>query len=108
MGRYGVDVEAVDSLVTPEIRRGLSAAESGSRVVIVMDEIGKMELLSGLFRQAALAAFDSPARCLATILARPHPYADPLRSRPDVEVVTVTRQNRQGLPRWIAERLVEG
>ena len=105
VGRYGVNVEAMDRFAVPEIERGLAAAKAKSGVVIVMDEIGKMELFSRSFQQAAIAALDSPARVVATIMARPHPFADSLKARSDVRVVTVTRQNRDELARQIAEML---
>jgi nucleoside-triphosphatase len=98
VGRYGVNVEAMDRLVVPEIERGVAAAGSRADVIIVMDEIGKMELFSRSFREAASGAFDSPARVLGTIMARPQPFADALKARADVEVVNVTRDNRDSLP----------
>jgi nucleoside-triphosphatase len=107
VGRYGVHVEAMDRLVVPEIERGVAAASSRSDVVIVMDEIGKMELFSQAFQEAVLSAFDSPARVLATIMARPHPFADRLKVRGDVRLISVTRQNRESLAGSTVGKLLE-
>jgi nucleoside-triphosphatase len=105
VGRYGVALEAIDRLVIPELERGIVAARDGSRVVLIMDEIGKMELFSDTFRQAVLAAFDGPARVLATIMAKSHPFADRLKECDDVALITVSERNRDRLPTEIAQRL---
>jgi nucleoside-triphosphatase len=101
VGRYGVRPEVMERLVVPEIERGLAEAKRRPDVVLVMDEIGKMELFSRAFQRAALGAFDSGARVVATVLARPHPFAEALKRRPDVALVVVTPQNREGLPQQV-------
>ncbi len=106
VGRYGVRLEAMDQLVVPEIQRAMTAAAGPSGGVIILDEIGKMELYSAAFRGAVLAALESDARVLATIMARPHPFADQVKRRPDVVLWTVTRENRDDLPQQVAEILL--
>lgn len=105
VGRYGVNVEAMDRLVVPEIARAIATASSSPGVVLVMDEIGRMELFSAQFREAVLSAFDSPARVLATIMARAHPFADSLKQRPDVTLLTVRPENREKVTAQIVEML---
>jgi len=106
VGKYGVNVEAMQRLVVPEIERAIAAARTGARAVIVMDEIGKMELFSRSFQQVVVSALDSPAWVLATVMLRPHPFADSLKARSDVQVVTVTAENRSGLAERILEQLL--
>jgi nucleoside-triphosphatase len=106
VGRYGVNVAAMDGLVVPEIERGVAAASMRADVIIVMDEIGKMELISQGFREAVSHALDSQARVLGTIMARPHPFADALKVRGDVGIVTVTRDNRERLRTSIVEAVL--
>ena len=48
VGKYGVDVEMFEGAACPEIEAGLEAG-----VLIVIDEIGKMELFSERFRRVA-------------------------------------------------------
>jgi len=105
VGKYGVKVEVMERLVVPEIERGLAAAKRKPGVVVVMDEIGKMELFSRAFQQVVVSAFDSAARVLATIVAGPHRFADSLKKRADVKLITLTRQNRESLAEEIAEFL---
>ncbi|MDY6906722.1 MAG: NTPase [Chloroflexota bacterium] len=89
VGRYGVDVEALD-------RVGVAAIEEAcrERELVVIDEIGRMELFSTRFREAAAAAIDSDKRVLGAIMLAPHPWADEIKRRPQVEVLPVTRENR--------------
>jgi len=93
VGRYGVDVAALD-------RVGVAALEQAvtqSRVILI-DEIGKMELFSQAFKEAVLAAMDGQAPVIATVMARPHPWVDALKARPDVTLWQVTVENRDLMP----------
>jgi len=82
-----------------------------ARVLLVIDEIGKMESLSDPFRDFVERAFRSGSPILATIRARGLRLAEDLRSRAGVETWEVTRGNRDtpatgrgggGRPRWPA------
>jgi len=44
VSKYGVDVAAVDTVAVAEINRAVGAGQRGA--VLVIDEIGKMELMS--------------------------------------------------------------
>ncbi len=102
VGRYGVHLEDLERIAVPAIQR---AAEAGR--IVVIDEIGKMELFSRAFRDAVLHALDSDARVLATIHRRRDPFSDGIRDRADVAVHEVTRENRDRLVEEIRERLME-
>jgi nucleoside-triphosphatase len=71
----------------------LDAARQGHLVVI--DEIGKMELLSPRFREAVLTALESGVPLLGTIMLAPHPFADAVKARPDVTLLHLSPDNRQ-------------
>jgi nucleoside-triphosphatase len=93
VGKYGVDLDALDRVGVPAVR---AAIEAGGLVVI--DEIGKMELASAAFRQAVEAALASGVPVLGTILFAPHPWADRIKAHPRVTLIEVTRANRDRLP----------
>jgi nucleoside-triphosphatase len=104
VGRYGVDVDAVDMLATGAILDAIS-----HKNIVVIDEIGRMELFSGPFRSAVLRALDSPKVVLGVIMEKPDPYADSVKARKDVELVRVTEKNRDEIPVLLktkAERLL--
>ncbi len=102
VGKYGVDVDALERVGVPAIR----AAVRGGRLVVI-DEIGKMEMASAAFREAVAAALRSPAVVLGTILAAPHPWADRIKADPAVRLIEVTVANRETLPAELARQLEE-
>jgi nucleoside-triphosphatase len=75
--------------------------------VYVIDEIGKMELLSVQFRQKVIDLLARPASLLGTIALRGRGFVEQLKSRNDVEVIEVTRENRDRLPGQIAKRILQ-
>ncbi len=104
VGRYGVDIRALENVGVGAIHRALAF-----RRVLIIDEIGRMELYSPAFVQALTAAFDSPKPLVATIMDRPHPSALLFKTRGDVIMWAVTHQNRSQLParvlEWVQNRL---
>ena len=102
VGRYGVKL---DDLERVGVRAILRAVEEPETALVVIDEIGKMELFSLAFRDAVEAALASPKPVLATIMAGRQPWVEALKLRPDVFVTEVTPQNREALPdrivRWL-------
>jgi nucleoside-triphosphatase len=61
--------------------------------LVVIDEIGKMELFSANFREVVLQIIDSGKMVLGTIVLNPNPWADAIKRQPRVKLVTVTRTN---------------
>lgn len=89
VGKYGVDVDKLDEV-------GVSAlleAEHHCELVVV-DEIGKMELYSDGFREAVFRIIDGGKKLLGTIMLNPNPWADEIKLKPQVNLVEVTRYNR--------------
>ena len=97
VGRYGVDLEAFEALALPEIKR------SGKERVVLVDELGKMELASERFREATVALFDEPVPIVASVQTRPHPFLAGLKER--AETLPLTAANRDRLPGELAQRL---
>jgi nucleoside-triphosphatase len=102
VGRYGVDLEAFERVALPAVER-----PPEGRVVLI-DELGKMELASKLFRVAVVALFDEQVPIVATVQLSRHPLTDALKERPEVERIRLTTSNRDRLPGEIAERLGVG
>ena len=100
VGKYGVDLECVDGIGATAIKRGIKAGKT-----IIIDEIGKMEIISRSFRLAVLDALDSKCAVIGTMLFKRQPFCDSIRSRKDVEIIEVTEENREKLPGMILEKL---
>jgi nucleoside-triphosphatase THEP1 len=97
-----VDTDALDRLGVSALRQALKESD-----LIVIDEIGKMELLSPLFREVVTQAINSGKRVLGTIMLNPHPFADEIKRHPEVEVLLVTRDNRPQVMNEVLDWLVE-
>lgn len=99
VGKYGVDLSAFEKLALPSL-------DADAKTVVVIDELGKMELFSDSFRKGVGRLFESGGRVLATVHVFRHPFTDALKRRDDVEVVRVRAANRDDLPTVLADRLV--
>jgi nucleoside-triphosphatase len=99
VGRYGVDLQAFERIALPEF-----ATKSD---VMLIDELGKMELASSAFVTAVRGLFDRKTSVAATVHTFRDPFTDALKARPDVELVRLTRENRDSLPGQIVELLLE-
>jgi nucleoside-triphosphatase len=97
VGRYGVVHDDLERVAIPALRAPAD--------VVVVDELGKMELGSAAFRDAVTALLDRPVAVVATVHARPDPFTDELKRRPSVAVLSLTRSNRDELPSVIAHKL---
>lgn len=98
VGRYGVDLEAFERVALPALR-----ASPGD--VVLIDELGKMELASETFRVEVEEIFDRQVALAATLQVARHPFTDGLRRRPGIEVIRLTAGNRDALPQHLAEVL---
>jgi len=103
VGRYGVDVGAIERVGVAALRRAMEQ----DRIVIV-DEIGKMELFCGPFKEAVLAAVGGPYAVVATAMAKPNPWVDALKAMPNVTLWEVTAENRDRLAGRVLEWLAGG
>jgi nucleoside-triphosphatase len=101
ISKYGVDLSALETFAIPAM---LDAVEHNKLVVI--DEIGPMQLLSPEFRQVVLDILGKSASVLGSIVWRSTPFTDQIKSRPDVTLLEVTPENREELFEVILE-LVE-
>ncbi len=90
VSKYGVDIENLEEIGVKSI---LDSLEKNK--VIVIDEIGKMELFSEKFRNAVSAALDSQNKVLATIMLAANPFADEIKRRQDVKIFYLTPENRK-------------
>jgi nucleoside-triphosphatase len=90
VGRYGVDLKTFEDIGVQAVSRAMDAAD-----LIVIDEIGKMELFSPRFQTLLFEVLKGPRPLLGTIVAKPHPAADPIKAHPGVRVQRLTPTNRQ-------------
>lgn len=102
VGRYRVDVPAFERIALPALEQAV--ARGG---VVIIDELGPMELFSERFVHAVRRIFDQDVRVMATIHARSHPVTDELRARAGVELVEITARNRDEVFHMLRDRIVK-
>lgn len=100
VSKYGVDIAAVDRIGVTAIRDALSRDD-----IVVIDEIGRMELTSEQFRDVVMEALDSPKPVLGTIAIRDTNLARRIKKREDTRVIKLTRANFPEIATYV-ERLL--
>jgi nucleoside-triphosphatase len=101
IGRYTVHVGDFEELALSRIDMEMTPAE-----LYVIDEIGRMELESKRFRTSIIELLARPSNLLATVAKRGKGFLDQIKVRNDIELIEVTKENRDELPGTIAERIV--
>jgi nucleoside-triphosphatase len=102
VSKYGVDIDSLERVGVSALRRAVEQCD-----LIIVDEIGKMELFSAGFREAVRQIMESDKRVLGTIMLAPNLWADNIKRHPQVNLVEVTRTNYHrvldDLQRWLNE-----
>jgi nucleoside-triphosphatase len=102
VGKYGVNVEGLEEVGIT----ALQGAQSNCDLVVV-DEIGKMEMLSLKFRSVIEDLISSNRRVLGTILLHHHMWSDIIKARPEVRLIMLNRNNKpqvlSEVTRWLEE-----
>ena len=88
VSKYAVDVGSLDNIGVTALYQAIKESD-----LVIIDEIGKMELLSSSFREAVFKAINSGKKVLGTVMLHPHPFADKIKKHPQVKVIQVSRAN---------------
>ncbi|MDY0293396.1 MAG: NTPase [Candidatus Methanomethylophilaceae archaeon] len=103
IGKLGVDLDKLDHIGVSAIKRACENCD-----VIVIDEVGKMEVESQNFIDAVKEALDSNKPMILTLHKKSrNPLLQDIRRRDDVRILEVTPTNRNLLPYKII-RLMNG
>jgi len=100
VGKYGVNLSTLNGLAIETIQQAI--LQGG---VVVIDEIGPMEIASRGFCQAVLEALESQAIVLGTIVQRSIPFTDGIKHHKHVTLIKVRLDNRDQLPDQILAML---
>jgi nucleoside-triphosphatase len=99
VGKYGVDVAAIDRAADATLgpQRGVE--------LYLVDEIGRMECLSERFVAHMRRILDSRVPLVATVAQRGTGFIAEVKRREDCELWTLTRANRDAMPRRLYARV---
>jgi nucleoside-triphosphatase len=101
VGKYTVNIHDLEQIGAKAIREAINNAD-----VILVDELGPMELHSRIFVESVEAALDSRKHLLATIHKRAtHPLVVKIKSNPRCSILEVTLENRDELANVIVQRI---
>lgn len=92
VSKYGVDIAAIEDVGIPALRQAARQHD-----LVIIDEIGKMELFSTNFQQTVSRMIDQGTRILGTIMYTANPWADAIKNHDQVDLLSLTRDNRHQL-----------
>jgi len=92
VGRYRVSIENLEAVGVGAVRRAIDR-----RQVVIIDEIGKMELISPDFKAIILEALESDLTTISTMGVSGMAFMKAVRRRPDVKIIKITADNRDRL-----------
>jgi nucleoside-triphosphatase len=89
VGKYGVNLEAIDEVAVVSLER---AKEHSS--IIIIDEIGPMEILSQNFCHVVTGLLKAEVDILGSIVKRKLPFTDLVKTHAKVTVLEIHQGNR--------------
>lgn len=92
VGRYGVNIDDLEGIGVKSLDRALRNED-----LVIIDEIGKMEIFSDKFKEKVLDCLHSEKFVLATIGIGGDKYISRIKERDDVIVFEMNRENRDRL-----------
>jgi len=102
IGKYRVNLKDLDEIGANSILNAIKNAD-----IIVIDEIGPMELFSQSFKEAVNQAIDGQKPVIGTIhFKASNPLIRKIKTHEDTEILEVTYQNRATLPHVIVEKVL--
>lgn len=102
VGKYGVDVKKLETVGIQAITRAIELGK-----LIVIDEIGPMQLLSDNLRDAIIQALESRCVIIGTIVQRSFQWTDNLKKDKRISILTVTLENRDHIAEVLVEKILE-
>ncbi|HJT57394.1 MAG TPA: nucleoside-triphosphatase [Ktedonobacteraceae bacterium] len=92
IGRYGIHLDCLETIGLEALYKAMAIKN-----LIVLDEIGPMELYSHRFKRAVIDALNAPRPFLSTIALKSLPWLDTLKQGREIELYTLTPENRNTL-----------
>ncbi|UCF85423.1 MAG: NTPase [Desulfobacteraceae bacterium] len=88
VGKYGINLEDIDHIAVP------SMIPQDEEVIVIIDEIGKMECFSPLFKETVLQILDSKHSVIGSVPLRGNAFIEHIKKRNDVLLIQVSEKNR--------------
>jgi len=103
VSKYRVNLNDLNVIGASSILNAVANAD-----VVVVDEIGPMELFSHTFKEAVAQAIRSEKPMLGTVHHRARdPLITTIKAREDAEILEVTYENRESLHNLIIDKVIQ-
>ena len=100
VSKYKVNIKDLEEIGVKSILNALKENK-----LVLIDEVGSMELYSEEFKKAVTSALDSKNEVLGTIKLTPDPFTDKIKKRKDVRIFYLTQGNREDIKKEIINLL---
>jgi nucleoside-triphosphatase len=102
IGKYVVNLPDLEEVGVKALDIAVREAD-----VVLIDEVGPMEMQSKLFQEAVLRTLSGQKQVIGILHWRmEHPVISAIKARSDLKILEVTHQNRDVLPSEIVDRFV--
>lgn len=91
VGKYGVNLEDIDTIAVP------SMIPQNEEMMVIIDEIGKMECYSPFFRETVMQILESKHSVIGSVPLRGNLFIEQIKKRKDVLLIQVSEKNRDRL-----------
>jgi nucleoside-triphosphatase len=99
VGKYGVNLEDLDQIAVP------SMLPSTPDQIVVVDEIGKMECFSRLFKETLIQVLSSDNLVIGSVAIKGDRFIQSIKERDDVSLVPITEKTRDAALQLFFEKL---
>ena len=99
VGKYGVNLEDLDQIAVPSMLPSIPGQ------IVVIDEIGKMECFSRLFKETLLRVLSSENQAIGSIAIKGDHFIQSIKKRDDVSLVSITEKTRDVALQLFFEKL---
>ncbi|MFH1379570.1 MAG: nucleoside-triphosphatase [bacterium] len=105
-GKYGVDLSVLEAIGVSAMLDALA-----HKKIVVVDEIGSMEILSKKFHETLMKCLLSDIYVLATMRVKSQPFSDDIKQLADKKIFVLNRENfadiKNQIRDWITQCLKE-
>ena len=98
VSKYRVDLDSFEKVAIPALEDAMK-----NKSIIVIDEIGKMELFSTKFKELISNILDGKKTLLCVIKEDGDAFTENIKKRNDINILTVNYENRDRLPERVFE-----
>jgi len=101
LSRYGLDMDTFENLCISSIKN-----ISDENKMIVIDEVGPMQIFSELFKQTLEEVLELSNPIIGAVFFDKYPWIDEFKLRKEIKVVEITVENRDDMPEQLIKTLM--